>query len=82
MNLKQLYGYPTLKEAYQCAQLLQAEGIECRLTHRAKGLLGDQCKTEFGYGLGGEVEAVVTGSVGVESLFPELIGAGTAVDAT
>jgi hypothetical protein len=41
-----------------------------------------RCKTEFGYGLGGEVEAVVAGSVGVESLLPELISAATAVDAT
>ena len=48
---------------------------------RSRQTSSNGCKTEFGYGLGGEGEAVVAGSVGVESLLPELIGAATAVDA-
>ena len=47
MNLKQLFGYATLEEAYHCAEILQAEGIECRLSHRPKGLLGDSATSDL-----------------------------------
>jgi hypothetical protein len=41
MSLKQLGGYENVEEAERCAQFLQAEGIECVLRRRGKGLFGD-----------------------------------------
>jgi hypothetical protein len=47
MSFKQLYGYETVQDAYHCAEILKAEGIECVLRHRGKGLFGDAVTDEF-----------------------------------